>query len=52
MLKHRELSSELRDDLGEWDWVGGGGCVYKRAEYGVKADQCLDSDDDCTNLDA
>ena len=25
MLKHRELSSELRDDLGEWDWVGGGG---------------------------
>ena len=25
MLKHRELSSVLRDDLGEWDWVGGGG---------------------------
>ena len=25
ILKHRELSSMLCDDLGEWDWVGGGG---------------------------
>ena len=22
ILKHRELSSMLCDDLGEWDWVG------------------------------
>ena len=37
ILKRRELSSVPCDDLGEWDWVGGGGRkVHERGNMHIQ----------------